>query len=266
MIEIVNFDLAINKVIDTTATPGPFMEGDEVTFTVRVMNQGTVDATDVVVNDYIPAGMMFVRSTSTPAFDITTDPLLAVAEIENLAAGAYIDLHITLKIDPNFQGTSLTNNSEIVGATNEYGLTDADDDLSEVDGPDGPNDTGAEDELATDNDYNDEATDPNVTDQNDGITPGTQDNEDDEDSYDPAQVLVGHVYDVALMKTLDNDAGPFYPGGSATFTIQVHNQGTLNASDLTITDYIPTGLTLNDGDWTDNGDGTVSINTDTAGL
>jgi len=171
------------------------------------LNQGTVDATNVLVNDYIPAGMSFVSSSSTPSFVLdTVDSLLATSTIPALAAGAFIDLSITLKIDPNFQGTSLTNNSEIVGATNEYGLTDADDDLSVVDGADGPNDTGSEDELDTDNDYDDETS---VTDVN--SAPGTSDNEDDEDSYDPAQVLIGHVYDVALIKTLDNDPGPFYP-------------------------------------------------------
>jgi len=68
------------------------------------LNQGTVDATDVLVNDYIPGGMSFVSSSSTPSFVLdTVDSLLATSTIPALAAGAFIDLNITLKIDDNFQ-------------------------------------------------------------------------------------------------------------------------------------------------------------------
>jgi len=33
----------------------------------------------------------------------------------------------------------------------------------------------------------------------------------------------------------------------------VFNQGTVDASNIEITDYIPTGLTLNDSNWTQSG-------------
>lgn len=38
-----------------------------------------------------------------------------------------------------------------------------------------------------------------------------------------------------------------------TFTISVFNQGEINATNTVVTDYIPTGLTLNDGAWTQSG-------------
>ena len=41
--------------------------------------------------------------------------------------------------------------------------------------------------------------------------------------------------------------------------IRVYNQGTLDAKNVTITDYIPSQLILNDADWNDNTDGTASI-------
>jgi len=41
------------------------------------------------------------------------------------------------------------------------------------------------------------------------------------------------------------------PGNNATFTIEITNQGTVTAEELTITDYLPAGLTLAAGsDWT----------------
>jgi len=71
----------------------PLFPGDDVTFLVEVMNQGTVDATDVVVTDYIPSDMSFV---SSPDFS-SASPYIAT--LANLAAGASEVLEITLKIN-----------------------------------------------------------------------------------------------------------------------------------------------------------------------
>lgn len=49
-----------------------------------------------------------------------------------------------------------------------------------------------------------------------------------------------------------------FTGDPVIFTITVYNQGTVTAQNIELTDYIPNGLTLNDGDWTNNGDGTAS--------
>lgn len=96
-------------------------------------------------------------------------------------------------------------------------MEDEDDDLSSQDGS--SDDTS---EVETDGDHDDEATG----------TPGTEDNPDEEDSYDPAQVVVGHVFDLALDKAIDTDAtpGPFSQGSEVTFVIEVFNQGTLDAT------------------------------------
>ena len=89
-----NFDLAIEKTLDP-ATEFPVFPGDEVTFFVEIMNQGTVDATDVEVTDYIPSDMSFVNSPDFASTTATT----ATATIASLAAGASTTLEITLMIN-----------------------------------------------------------------------------------------------------------------------------------------------------------------------
>ncbi len=62
---------------------------------------------------------------------------------------------------------------------------------------------------------------------------------------------VAEVFDLALIKEIAaGQTTPIYPGDDVTFTITVTNQGTIPASNFTITDYIPTGMSLNDADWT----------------
>ncbi len=89
--------------------------------------------------------------------------------------------------------------------------------------------------------------DPNTADENENLTV-------DFGFYGP-------IFDLALMKQLADgtNTGSVNPGDSVSFIISVINQGEVDASNITITDYIPAGLTLNDSDWTDNGDGTASI-------
>jgi len=62
------------------------------------------------------------------------------------------------------------------------------------------------------------------------------------------------IFDLALIKTVSaGQTTPIYPGDDVTFTITVTNQGTISASNFTITDYIPSGMSLNDAAWTASG-------------
>ena len=73
----------------------------------------------------------------------------------------------------------------------------------------------------------------------------------------------GDVFDLALVKQLDDGSNirTVAPGDIATFTLTVENQGAFDTTNITLTDYIPDGLTLNDTSWTANPDGTASLNT-----
>ena len=88
--------------------------------------------------------------------------------------------------------------------------------------------------------------------------------EGDEDDHDPSEITVEQVFDLALRKTVVGN-GPFEPGDNVTFRIEVINQGTLVATDIQISDYIPANFTLNDGNWTESG-GIASLNTPIASL
>jgi uncharacterized repeat protein (TIGR01451 family) len=62
------------------------------------------------------------------------------------------------------------------------------------------------------------------------------------------------VYDLALKKTISSTTpGPFKTNDRVTFDIIVYNQGDINAANIEITDYIPTGLELADSAWTQSG-------------
>ncbi len=65
--------------------------------------------------------------------------------------------------------------------------------------------------------------------------------------------------DLALDKVLDPATPPVLPGDEVTFFITVYNQGDFANSDITITDYIPDGLILNDPAWTLRANNTANI-------
>ncbi|MBK7869458.1 MAG: DUF11 domain-containing protein [Saprospiraceae bacterium] len=235
------FDLALRKTL-STSTPGPFAQGSTVTFNIEVINQGTLPATTIGVSDYIPTGLTLNDGNWTAVGNIAR---LNTA-IPSLAPGASMTLSITFTIDANFQGTSIRNWTEITGATNVLGLQDIDSTPDEMNF----NTPGELDQLANDN----------VVDQN-GNHGG------DEDDHDPAEIAVQQTFDLALRKTLSpTTQQPFDPGDPVTFVITVFNQGTVDAADIQISDYIPNGLTLNDANWTETSPGVAMLNTRIASL
>ena len=168
--EVINithsFDLALIKVIDTNNTSSPVQPGDNVTFDITVENQGTLDATNVVVEDYLSSDMTFNQADNVDFTILGND---VRATIPFIQAGGSASVSITIQINDDFSGSSVVNNAEIISADNAMGLPDEDDPLSNV------ND-GSTNELSTDNDINDTAT------------TGIADNPNDEDDYDPALV------------------------------------------------------------------------------
>lgn len=48
-------------------------------------------------------------------------------------------------------------------------------------------------------------------------------------------------------------------GADVTYTITVFNQGTVDATNVEVTDFIPAGFVLDDAAWVDNGDDTATV-------
>ncbi len=67
---------------------------------------------------------------------------------------------------------------------------------------------------------------------------------------DPTDVKVGQIYDLALTKKIQGTSTTFANGSAVTFVVSVFNQWEIAANNVVVTDYIPTGLTLNDAAWT----------------
>ena len=69
----------------------------------------------------------------------------------------------------------------------------------------------------------------------------------DEDDSDPAFI---ERFDLALTKNLSGSTElPIVPGGTVIYDMEVFNQGTVDAFNIQLSDYTPTGLTLSDELW-----------------
>ena len=224
------FDLALKKTLAAGQAATVF-PGDNVNFTITVYNQGQATATNIQVTDYIPSDMTLNDTDWTAAGSNATITIPGP-----LAPNASTTVDITLKVKSTTPQGAVTNYAEISQAT---GGTDID---SVPDNTPG-NDVGGVPNSPTDDAVGDSKPvgDPTKV---------------DEDDHDPAQINVAppQIFDLALKKTLATGQTPLVaPGDNVTFTITVVNQGSVDAQNIQVTDYIPTGMTLNDSNWTASG-------------
>ncbi|HEX7136737.1 MAG TPA: DUF11 domain-containing protein, partial [Vicinamibacterales bacterium] len=99
-------DVSITKTGPTSASPG-----QNVTYTITVVNGGPASAGSVVVNDPTPAGLTFVSNTGacTSAFPCS---------LGTMTGGQVATINATFSIPSNFAGTFVTNTATVTsGAT-----------------------------------------------------------------------------------------------------------------------------------------------------
>ena len=170
-------DLITVKTVNN-ATP---QEGDVVTFSLEVTNNGPDDATNVKVIDQLPAGVTYVSDDRSGFYD----PVTGVWFIGDLANGATVNLNINTTVNNGTAGSSIENVA-----------------------------------LAASGD------------QTDASTNGDQLS---------ATIYVNNETDIVLSKTVDN---AFPNGGDKiNYTIVVENKGPIDATNIVISDVLPTGLT-----------------------
>ncbi|MEL6894173.1 MAG: SdrD B-like domain-containing protein, partial [Actinomycetota bacterium] len=252
------FDLALRKrAVDVSPTP-PVAGTTKVTFEIEVFNQGSINATDVEITDYVQDGFTFLAADNqnTPVRNTPwtgADGDTAVTTVVPLVfAGRSVVVDIVLTMDAGDDPTERFNYAEISAADDDGNVsTPPPTDVDSV--PDATNDEVGDS-------YEDDEIDE------DALTPGPDTSGDgtvDEDDHDGAVVELP-IFDLALRKVIDESAdNVLAPGGDVTFTIEVHNQGELEANDIDIVDYLPDGLTVSPADtngWTGtSGNVTITI-------
>ena len=216
------FDLALRKTL-ATGQSGTVNPGDIVEFTIEVFNQGSMDASDVVVTDYIQSGFVFPASAalnpnwSAPVANKTTVTIPGV-----IAAGQSASVTLRLQVNPALDRNAVNriyNFAEISAdnhPTGNGGNPDVDSD---------PDNNGGNDGAVTDDAINNENA--------------------DEDDHDGASVDINPFgrFDLALRKTLAlGQNRNVNPGDVINFNIEIFNQGAEATADVVIVDYVPVGL------------------------
>ncbi|SFP90453.1 conserved repeat domain-containing protein, partial [Pseudarcicella hirudinis] len=115
------FDLALRKVLPNGAKNPTVLPGSTVTFNIKVYNQGNVDATNVSLVDYIPAGLTLADASWTAAGSNAT----LNTPIASLVAGDSVMVPIKFTVNAGFTG-NIRNFAEISGANNTNNLNDID--------------------------------------------------------------------------------------------------------------------------------------------
>jgi uncharacterized repeat protein (TIGR01451 family) len=111
-------DLSINK----SDSPDPVIAGNQLDYTIGLHNNGPSDATNVVVTDTLPSGVVFL-SSSIPC---TGAGLTKTCNIGGLANGATTYFTIQVRIPANFLGAASTaniTNTATVAATESDPIT-----------------------------------------------------------------------------------------------------------------------------------------------
>lgn len=197
----------------SSSTPGPYTVNSVVTFDLTITNQGDLTATNIQLRDYLPIGLTLTDGDWTQVGGVANYDNI----IPSLAPGSSFTVPITFKVDAGYAGSTIVNFAEILEANNDFALDDID------------------------------------------STPGNGSAAPGEDDYDSAALAITPEtvvdFDLALTKLVNTSLtpGPFSPGSTVTFEITVHNQGAADAFNVVITDYIPAGLTLADGSWSQSG-------------
>ncbi len=167
-------DLVISKTVND---PNPNI-GANITYTIRVTNSGPDTATNVTVQDTLPAGVTFVSATPVGVYD----PVSGVWTVGTVSVGTPQTLQIVCTV------------TRLLPGPNTASISHAD--------------------------------------QFDPVTA----NNSDSASISPLSA------DLALTKTVSNT----HPnvGDTVAFTVNLTNDGPANATNVTVHDLLPTGLTL----------------------
>jgi uncharacterized repeat protein (TIGR01451 family) len=108
------YDLALQKKLNTAVNPGPYQVGDQVTFKLTIYNQGTETVTNIRVNDIFPPQL-----TLNDADWVSLSSSTAQYTLPTLPPSGMVTVDITFTIN---SGTGeLKNYAEIAGFNDQSG-------------------------------------------------------------------------------------------------------------------------------------------------
>jgi uncharacterized repeat protein (TIGR01451 family) len=199
------YDLALIKQL--SGMQSSFVSWESVTFTITVFNQGQVNATNILVSDYVPAGLTLNDGnwTLSGSTAIYNTPIA-------LVTGSSTTIAINFIVNGSVTG-SLTNRAEI--STDDG--TDIDSTPDETDG----NDVFSGDDNLSWN----------------GI--------DDEDDNDPATITITETLLPDLFVTKTPDGGLYFSGDQVTWVINYGNNGPADVTGAFLDDILPANFTAN---------------------
>ena len=275
--EVKNVDALVNRNLanpkadatyELNKTPVDVSNGDYVTYTIRVFNEGTVDATVKEIVDNVPAGLEFAKyetnsdgtyksgskTNYTYKWETFEDKATANGWTEGVRTKYLEDKKI-----PAFDKTKAN------GTNKELGLSYVDVKIEFKVNLDKLNETQKEEVFKKGIKNIAEITDDDG-DDNDS-EPDNKDPEEDDEDYD---VVIPQIFDLALRKFItkinqtnvtDRVPKVTYENGNlkynhtkepkivvegqvVTYTIRVYNEGTQDGYATEITDDLPEGITF----------------------
>ncbi len=225
-------DASLDATLPTGSLPDGEVEDKKVTFVatvsfdIEVINQGTKDATNIKIVDYIPAGFELNDPDWTSIENGTKATRTINPAGDELTPGTSKVITIKLKVKPDAAKGTKTNYAEIYEASDDQGNVTPDNDST-------PDQVNGNDGVVSDD----------VTDNTDG----------DEDDHDLANVEVSPTVDVSLTKAVQDEQGNAVTsvrrGDTLIYVLTATNDGPDGATNVVVTDELPSGLTYvsNDG-------------------
>ncbi len=106
---IPNADLSITKTVDNI-NPA---EADEITYTLRVVNNGPLDASSVLAVDAVPSGLTYLSASATSGSYNNTTGQWSIGSLAN-GASATLSLHATVNVGQG--GSEIPNTASVSSA------------------------------------------------------------------------------------------------------------------------------------------------------
>lgn len=108
-IDVTGADLSVTKEVDRTAPN----EGDPVTFTITLSNNGPSDATGIAATDILPTGLSYVSSNPSKG---SYDPSTGLWDVGALSNGTSATLALVASVNSGTEGLAIINQVRVTAA------------------------------------------------------------------------------------------------------------------------------------------------------